>query len=320
MTAAGNTASGDARSSGTASAIDLIRARGRRGGGPPFDDGASVALVVEGGAMRGVISAGMVSALEVLRLTGCFDAVYGSSAGAINAAYFLAGQARLGTTIYFEDINNRQFIDIGRALRGQPIVDLGFLLDDVARRRKRLDVERAINGPPLTVIATDVDLQHAVALGPLREPADLFAALRASATMPVLAGAPWPHQGRRFLDASLTEPVPVPTAEGDGHTHIVALLTRGAGLTPRTSAFDRWFIEPRLRRLSPALAQKYLARAEPYAELMRRLESGRGPLGRAAVSLIRVEDCWISKLERRRQVLEHGARRGYEAVLAAFAE
>ena len=57
--------------------------------------------------------------------------MYGSSAGAINAAYFLAGQARLGTTIYYEDINNAQFIDLLRPLRGRPIVDLGFLLDDV---------------------------------------------------------------------------------------------------------------------------------------------------------------------------------------------
>ena len=67
--------------------------------------------------MRGVVSAGMVSALEELGLTHAFDAVYGSSAGAINAAYFLAGQARLGTTIYYEDINNARFIDLAAPAR-----------------------------------------------------------------------------------------------------------------------------------------------------------------------------------------------------------
>jgi len=86
--------------------------------------------------MRGVISAGMLSALEDLGYLGSFDAVYGSSAGAINAAYFVAGQASLGTTIYYEDINNTAFIRLGRAAAGRPIVDLGYLLDDVARRRK----------------------------------------------------------------------------------------------------------------------------------------------------------------------------------------
>ena len=44
--------------------VDLLRRR--RGRTPPFDDHARIALVVEGGAMRGVVSAGMVSALEAL--------------------------------------------------------------------------------------------------------------------------------------------------------------------------------------------------------------------------------------------------------------
>ena len=61
--------------------------------------------------MRGVISAGMVVALEQLGCSRCFDAVYGSSAGAINGAFFVAGQAGLGTTIYYENINHREFID-----------------------------------------------------------------------------------------------------------------------------------------------------------------------------------------------------------------
>ena len=50
-------------------------------------------LVVEGGGMRGVISGGALIALERLGLTSAFDEVYGESAGAINACYFLAGEA-----------------------------------------------------------------------------------------------------------------------------------------------------------------------------------------------------------------------------------
>jgi len=79
--------------------------------------------------MRGVVSGGMVVALEQLGLLECFDAIYGSSAGAMNGAYFLAGQAALGTTIYYDNINNRHFIDFARALRGRPVVDLDFLVD-----------------------------------------------------------------------------------------------------------------------------------------------------------------------------------------------
>src|SRR5947209_1851988 len=77
-------------------------------------DNRTIALAVEGGGMRGVVSAGMVAALEQLDLLHSFDVVYGASAGAVSAAYFVAGQARYGTTIFYDDINNRRFIDLRR--------------------------------------------------------------------------------------------------------------------------------------------------------------------------------------------------------------
>jgi predicted patatin/cPLA2 family phospholipase len=296
--------------------FDLLRARAARGSRAPHDDGANIALAVEGGAMRGVISAGMVWALEDLGLVSAFDAVYGSSAGAINAAYFLAGQAGLGTTIYYEDINNRAFIDLARPLLGRPIVNLPYLLDDVARHRKRLEVARVIGSTaPLTVLATDVDSQSSSVLvdGPA-----LFAALRASATMPIVAGGPFLHQGRRYLDASLSEPIPIITAETRGHTHILVLLTRSGAMQPRPSALDRYFVGPRLHRMSPALAERYLTRAAPYAELIRTIDAGTGPSGLAVVHGIRVAGLHISRLERRPAVLRAGATKGYDAVMAAL--
>lgn len=268
--------------------------------------------------MRGVISAGMVWALEDLGCVGIFDAVYGSSAGAINTAYFLAGQAALGTSIYYEDINNRSFIDLRRPWIGRPIVDLEFLLSEVATFDKPLAVSKVLGAPaPLHVLATDVDSEQATVFDRFRDAGDLFGALRAGATMPIVAGGPFGYRGRRFLDASLSEPIPVPTAEARGHTHVLALLTRTGAMRPQPSAFDRYFVAPRLRKISPRLASRYLHRAEPYSALVRDLDAGRGPLGRAAVTGIRVPDLNISRLERRREILEDGARRGYAAVMAA---
>jgi len=301
--------------------LDILRARRDRGSRAPHGDGVRVALAVEGGAMRGVISAGMVAALEELGYTHAFDAVYGSSGGAINGAYFLAGQARLGSTVYYEDINSRDFISLARAVLGRPIVDLGFLLDEVAVRRKPLDVERVLRSTsPLSVLATDVDTGAVEVLRDFRTGAELMQALRAGATMPVVAGPPRTIGGRRFLDASLSEPIPVPAAEADGCTHVLALLTRSGAMGPRPSAFDRYYVEPRLRRLSATLAERYLARAGPYASLVRHIDGGRGPLGRADVVAIRARGIRIGKLERRRAVLEDGAERGRAAVIEALGE
>jgi predicted patatin/cPLA2 family phospholipase len=301
--------------------IDLLRARMSRGSRAPHDDGASIALAVEGGAMRGVVSAGMVWALEELGCTHAFDAVYGSSAGAINGAYFLAGQARLGTRIYFEDINNRAFIDLSRALRGRPIVNLGFLLDDVARDRKQLAVGRIIeSATPLSVLATDVDSRTSVEFCGFGTAEQLFGALRAGATMPVVAGGPFVYNGRRLFDASLSEPIPLPTAELHGHTHIVVLLTRSGAMNEHASAFDRYFVGPRLRRISPELATRYLTRSGPYTTIVDAIDAGTGLSGRASVLGIRVHDLRVSKLERRREVLAQAARRGYDAAMSVFGD
>jgi predicted patatin/cPLA2 family phospholipase len=301
--------------------IAFLKARRDRGSRAPHADGARIALAIEGGAMRGVVSAGMVAALEELGFTQAFDAVYGSSGGAINGAYFLAGQARLGATIYSEDINNRHFIALRRPLAGRPIVDLDFLLNDVARGRKPLAADRVLAAAsPLTVMATDV---AAAARAPLRGFAtadDLFAALRAGATMPVIAGPPTTFAGRQYLDASITEPIPVPIAEADGYTHVLALLTRPRASTGGRSPLDRFYVVPRLRRLSPALAALYAARGGPYNALLDRIAAGLGPEGRAHVVGLRPSEAEISRLERDAARLRAAALHGFEIVLQAFGE
>jgi predicted patatin/cPLA2 family phospholipase len=51
-----------------------------------------LALVIEGGGMRGAVSAGMVAALMCLGLSDVFDTIYGSSAGSVIGAYLVSRQ------------------------------------------------------------------------------------------------------------------------------------------------------------------------------------------------------------------------------------
>jgi predicted patatin/cPLA2 family phospholipase len=298
---------------------ELLRARAARGSSAPHNDGASIALCVEGGAMRGVVSAGMVTALEELGLTTAFDAVYGSSAGALNGAYFLAGQAALGSKIYWEDINNTSFISVARAFGGHPIVHLDFFTNEVMTRRKPLDAKRVLrSATKLIVVATDIETGERTLLKDFTDADDLRLALRASATMPIVAGGPTTYRGRKFFDASLTEPIPVPAAECDGHTHIVALLTRPPEGPRSVSFVERWFVAPRLAKHSPALAAQYLTRMGPYSTLVQQLANGQCPQGKAKVLLIRPDAVRIRKLERSKVLLLGGAKAGRDAALAAF--
>jgi len=68
-----------------------------------------IALVVEGGGMRGCVSAGMCCAIHCLGLSDTVDVVYGSSAGAVIAAYFVSKQLPYyGPEVYYDSLTTME--------------------------------------------------------------------------------------------------------------------------------------------------------------------------------------------------------------------
>ncbi|MEJ2871810.1 patatin-like phospholipase family protein [Actinomycetospora sp. OC33-EN08] len=203
----------------------------RRREGLP-DDGSRVALVVEGGGSRATYSAGMAAALEDQGLGGCFDAVYGVSAGSLNAAWFTAGMAREAMAPWVDRSVMRGTIEPRRLLRGGPVVDLAHLVEHVYVHEFPMPFERVLAGP-FHPMATDAATGASTDLRPLlHSPDDVPRALRASSTLPVLAGPPVAVAGRRFVDGGLAEPVAVHAALAAGITHLVVLRTHAAEHVP----------------------------------------------------------------------------------------
>ena len=216
--------------------------------------------------MRGVVSAGMASALEQRRLLDCFDLVVGTSAGALNAAGFLAGVAEGCLAAYHTAFATRRFINPYRLLIGRPAIDVAFTLDHVDERLDGARHRRTVaNDIPLHCIAVDVDTAVAGDLTDLRSENELRCALLASSRMPWIGGGPVEFRGRRWLDGGLTEPIPHQVAMGLGATHVLVLMTRPLGVSrtppPRLA---NGFIERWLRRLNPALVELHRRRAPDY--------------------------------------------------------
>ena len=225
----------------------------------------------------------------------------------------------MGTTIYYENINQRRFIDLLRPLRGRPVLNLDFLVEDVMVKQKPLDTGRVIASPvPLIALATDAISAERHLFRDFADGHDLLRALRAGATMPILAGPPYSYRRGRYVDALVAEPIPVPAAEDDGYTHILALLTRPSSPISRTISFtDKYLIGRRVAKVSVELGRRYALRVEAYTALLAHIAEGRGPRGRAYVCAIRPARSAIDKLERRRQPLMDGAAEGVQAVIAA---
>jgi predicted patatin/cPLA2 family phospholipase len=231
------------------------------------DDGFRVALAIEGGGMRGAISGGMALALHELGLVPAFDAVYGSSAGAISGAWLVSSNPE-GLRGWADPEYARALIHRRAALRGKPIVEVGTLIEEVYQTTFPLDYASVLVSPvefhPLgtdAVTGLSTDLRSLI-----RDTADLRLAIRASAALPLLAGPPVELGGRRFYDAGVSESIPYRTALTEGATHVLVLRSRRDPVTTtRPTRSDLVVAHNGLRKQTPELQAAFLARAARLA-------------------------------------------------------
>ena len=302
-------------------AIDAIRARASRfHAGDRAPDGRKLALVVEGGALRGVCSAGGAVALEDLRLTEVFDHVYGTSAGVMNASYFVAGQARLGIRIYYEDMNRREIVNPWRLWR---ILDLDRLFERAILGTKRLDLDAVLGSRSRLFIAA-LEMQSATgrlfdaqALGSGDK---LLGALRAATAAPLLVPGRLSIEGLPCMDAGVVNAFPVEDAIADGCTDILVMLTRPVSYR-RTPAdrLTRWLFNRFCARGNPHLGRAFAVRHERDAH-QRDLALGRGsvPAGVNIATICTDDGESVQRLTRDPRMLRAGALAFGRKTLRAF--
>ena len=243
------------RMGGVHPVLELISERIATGSVPgERTDGRRLALAIEGGSSRGTYSSGMVLALDELGVTPAFDAVYGSSAGALNGAWLLCGRSSTGVRTWWNPVVMRRIINPLHTLRGRAVIDLEYLVHQVYSVLEPMDFP-AILANPVTFhpLATDADTGESTDLHPFLTDVDAIkVALAASSCMPVLAGPPIPMAGRRFVDAGVAEPIPYRTALADGATEVLVLRTRRADEPPLPPPRMHDVVVPRfLRRQAP---------------------------------------------------------------------
>lgn len=196
--------------------VQLLHQRRKTGA---KNDGCKVALSVEGGGMRGCLSAGMAAAVYYLGLEDTVDVVYGSSAGGIIGSYFVTRQLQwFGPEIYYDSLTTagNKFIDAKRLLRalgigalnprlwkdvltrprfGKPVLNLNYLFEHTMQDSKPLDWEEFVkqqSKQPMKIVASDLRDEKAVLMdmekGSFSSIAEFTQCLHASCLLPGIAG------------------------------------------------------------------------------------------------------------------------------------
>jgi predicted patatin/cPLA2 family phospholipase len=226
------------------------------------------AIVVEGGAMRGIFSVGV---LDVFLERGFepFDLAIGASAGACNLASHLARQSGRNHRCYFDLMTRREFIDVRRALGRRSIVDLDWLWEELAAREP-LDVTAiAARAIEFVVVATSAATGDPVYLRPSH--ARMLSSLKASCALPGLYRPRVEVDGVDLFDGGVSDPIPAEEAYRLGARRILVIRSRPATFVKENGWSAR--LAPFLFRDRPAVADAMRRTAERYRRAVAFLQS-----------------------------------------------
>lgn len=192
-------------------------------------------LVVQGGGMRGIYSAGAMSALADAGLADSFSHIYASSSGAINAAYLMSGQTDFVAAGYAEHLNKASpFIRYWRLTK---LVDIDYLVDSILKHPDfSLDVRAVVNSPTtLNIVVTDLQTAEAVEItskdiaGWDASGQAFYELLRATSALPLFYGRAVEIAGGTYVDGGVSDAIPLLRAIAAGCTDITVVTTRNPG-------------------------------------------------------------------------------------------
>ena len=270
------------------------------------------ALVVEGGALRGVFSTGLLDAFLEARFNP-FDLFIGVSSGASNLAAYLAGMIGRNRSIYMDYSLRPDFISFPKFLRGGHLLDLDWLWD-ITIREVRLDLATIYSrAKPFVVVLTDA--QTGDAHYKLTAAHDLEHVLKASSAMPLLYRAYPEVDGRAMTDGGVADSIPVGEAIRRGARRIMVIRSRHRdymkhhGLSERVM---RWHV-----RHYPFLQQAMAKRVERYNEAVALIR--RPPGGVSILEICPPASFRVSRLSQDRRILQEGYEQGRALAVEAIA-
>ncbi len=184
--------------------------------------------------MRGAWAAGVLAFLHE-RGRCQYDLVYAASSGALSAAYFVAGMWQPGLAVWHEVAY--KVVRKTNFLRRKPIIDLAYLVDHVFRKHVPLSIEALQKAPTrFYIVLTDCHTGEPVYFHGRDD--RVFAALRATASMPLATRGFDYVDGHPFADGGVADPIPIRRALQDGATDITVVLTHNSSF--RLRAMPRW--------------------------------------------------------------------------------
>lgn len=186
---------------------------------------AKTGLVLEGGGVRGIYTAGVLDVFMEHGLS--FDGVIGVSAGAIHGCSFLSGQKGRSIRYYRKYVADPRFMSLRSWLKTGDVVGAEFCYHTLPDELDVYEHEAFLrNGTPFYAVCTDVESGQPAYIR-LTDMRGQIEYLRASASLPYFSRIV-PLDGHRYLDGGCSDSIPVEAFRRMGYGRNVIVLTRDA--------------------------------------------------------------------------------------------
>lgn len=222
-------------------------------------------LVLEGGAMRGIYTAGV---LDVFLENNIYtDGVIGVSAGAVHGCSYVARQHRRSIRYYMRYCHNWRFMSFRSLILTGNLVNTRFCYHDIPDRLDPFDYDTfAASGTDFFVTCTNVRTGLAEYI-PCRDMHRQIDYMRASASMPFVSKTVWVN-GTPYLDGGVADSIPLKAFQALGYERNIVVLTQVDGYQKKASSHK----SPQVYRKYPQFQRAMQSRPQRYNETLAQIK------------------------------------------------
>ena len=182
-----------------------------------------IGLVLEGGGMRGLFTAGVLDYLSDINAQP--DYCIGVSAGACNGVSFVSGQRGRNKRINIEYAGDKRYVSLRNLFRQKSMFGMDFIFNDIPDKLDPFDYQ-AFAASPIAFVTGVSDVETGKPTYFSKEAIQHDSTvLRASSSIPVFSPIV-SFRGGKYLDGGTTDPIPVRKAMTDGRDKVIVVLTR----------------------------------------------------------------------------------------------
>ena len=269
-----------------------------------------VGLVLEGGGMRGLYTAGVLDFF--IKEDLYFPYVIGVSAGACHGSSYVAKQFGRNKAANIKYVNDKRYLSYKNLLTGKGLFGMDFVFDRIPRELEPLDFETFFNYEGRYIVGT-TDCQTGEAVyfdrNDCNTKDDILKVVRASSSLPFISPIV-KFRDYELLDGGLVDPIPIKKSIADGNQKNVVILTRSPDY--RKEPFKHNWLAKLVYRNQPGVIKALKNRYQVYNQTLDYIKELEA---KGDVFLIQPDNSLnVDRIERNQNKLEELYQQGYDRI------